>query len=387
MKNMTNRSMAALAAVVALTLGIPVAQAQLVEPDPAAATGPAPKITFATTNHDFGKINSGEPVRHEFIFTNTGSATLEITEVKPSCGCTTAGTWDKKVEPGKTGMIPLQFNPTGFGGAIAKSATITCNDPSQKIVTLKLSGTVWKPIDITPNIASFVYQAEDQTNQTKSIRIVNNTETPLVLSEPKSTHSAFQVELKTNAPGKDFELLITATPPFTNRSAFGSISVKTSVTNTPTLGVSAHVTVQQQLTMFPETLYLPPGPLTNAVNLAVTIRYSGSNTLTLSNVTASIPGAMVQMHETQPGHLFSIRANFPVGTLIKPGTSAELTANTSHPKFPALHVPIIHTVAPAISPLTQPLGPTRVISTNAFFTSPRPQTIPATRTPLPAVPH
>lgn len=76
----------------------------------------APKIQFDSTTFNFGRVKSGEIVKHSFVFTNSGTATLEIMDVKTGCGCTTAGAWDKKVEPGKTGIIPLQFNSTGFGG-------------------------------------------------------------------------------------------------------------------------------------------------------------------------------------------------------------------------------------------------------------------------------
>src|ERR1043165_573321 len=81
----------------------------------APATG-VPKIEFGTTTFAFCKVKSGELGRHALVFTNTGTATLEIKDVKPSCGCTTAGTWEKLIEPGKTGTIPLQFNSTAFGG-------------------------------------------------------------------------------------------------------------------------------------------------------------------------------------------------------------------------------------------------------------------------------
>jgi hypothetical protein len=386
---MTKSSMAFVAVIAAQVLGtVGTTHAQLVD---ASAVGGTPKISFATTTHDFGKINSGQPVRHDFIFTNTGSATLNIVEVKPSCGCTTAGAWDKQVEPGKTGVIPLQFNPTGFGGLISKQATVICNDPAQNSTILKLTGNVWKAIDITPTIASFIYQAEDQTNQTKVIKIVNNMDAPLTLSEVKSSHSAFQVDLKTVKEGKEFELLVTATPPFSNRTAFGSITLKTSATNMPQLGVSAHVTVQQQLMVYPEQLYLPPGPLTNAVNLAVTIRNTGSNALTLSDASVNVPGATVTMTETQPGRLFNLRANFPPGVMIQPGFQAEISAKSSHPKYPVLHVPIQHTAAAsALYPGPRPVGPVASppvvvpASTNAALSA-RPAGTPS-RSPLPALP-
>src|SRR5512139_65387 len=114
-----------------------------------------PKISFDATAFNFGRAKSGETIKHDFIFTNSGNAALEITEVKLGCGCTTAGAWDKKVEPGKTGVIPLQFNSIGFGGQVAKSATVTCNDPVRSNLFLQITGTVWKPIDITPQMAVF----------------------------------------------------------------------------------------------------------------------------------------------------------------------------------------------------------------------------------------
>jgi len=383
MKHMTKSSVSISALLVAMAMGSVGTRAQLADPAP----GATPKITFESTAHDFGKINSGQPVRHDFIFTNTGNATLNITDVKPSCGCTTAGAWDKMVEPGKTGMIPLQFNPTGFGGAIAKSATVFCNDPTQNSVILKLTGTVWKAIDINPSIASFVYQADEQTNQTKVIKIINNTETPLTLSDLKSSHSAFKVELKPVKEGKEFDLLVTATPPFTNKTAFGSITLKTSATNMPQLGVSAHVTVQQQIMVYPEQLFLPPGPLTNAVNLAVTIRNTSSNALSITEAMVNITGATVTVQETQPGRIFNLRANFPSGVLIKPGFAAEITAKTSHPKYPELRVPIMHTAAPStLYPGPRPVAGFNPApsSTNAALSA-RPSG-PPSRSPVPVLP-
>src|SRR5215470_8537118 len=69
--------------------------------------GQGPQIVFDTPSYDFGKIMAGEPVRHDFYFTNRGNATLEVTAVRPGCGCTVAGDWDRKVESGKTGKIPV----------------------------------------------------------------------------------------------------------------------------------------------------------------------------------------------------------------------------------------------------------------------------------------
>ena len=50
--------------------------------------GGKPKMTFAETKHDFGKIMQGEKVNWTFDFTNTGDGDLVISQASASCGCT-----------------------------------------------------------------------------------------------------------------------------------------------------------------------------------------------------------------------------------------------------------------------------------------------------------
>src|SRR4051812_42423431 len=206
-------------------------------------SGGNPQITFAEQTYDFQKVKSGEVVKHSFVFTNTGSATLNILEVKPGCGCTTAGTWDKTVEPGKTGSIPLQFNSAGFGGKVTKVATVTSDDPGHSNVVLQITGTVWRPIDFTPTMAMFNMPPDGQTNDTKMIHIVSNVDEPITLSEPECNNKSFRVELAVVKPGKEFDLKVTAIPPFTNAYTSAPITVKTSAKEMPQLNATAYVTV------------------------------------------------------------------------------------------------------------------------------------------------
>ena len=306
-----------------------------------------PRIQFATNVFDFGKVDSGQVVRHDFVFTNVGTATLEITDVRPGCGCTTAGSWDKKVEPGKTGIIPLQFNSTNFGGAVAKSATVTCNDPGQTNVVLHIRGTVWKPIDITPMMAVFNVSSETPTNETRIVRIVNNLEEPVTLSDLQCTNRSFQAELKTVREGKEFELHITAVPPFSSSPIITPVSLKTSSPKMPTINVSAYVMVQQPVTVMPTQIMLPAGPLTNAMHPVVSIRNTGTNSLVLSEPSVNIPGAEVRVQETQPGRFFNLTVDFPVGFQVKADQKVEVTVKSNHPKFPLITVPVFQPKPPS----------------------------------------
>ena len=313
-------------------------------PTPGAAGAPpdgaGPKIQFAEIVYDFGKVNSGEVVKHSFVFTNIGTATLEIKDVRPGCGCTTAGTWDKEVQPGKSGSIPLQFNSANFGGTVMKQATVTCNDPSQSNVVLQIKGTVWKAIEIAPSMAVFNVSSEAQTNDTKIVRIVSNLEEPLVLSDLQCTNHSFKAELKTVRPGKEFELHITALPPFTSPSMVAPVTIKTSSTNMPLINVSAYVAVQQPVTVTPAQIMLAAGPFTNAVKQIVSIHSTGTNALVLSDASVNVPGVKARIEEPQPGRLFNLIVDFPVGFQTKPGESVEVSVKSNHPKFPLIKVPV-----------------------------------------------
>src|SRR5580704_9355879 len=66
-----------------------------------ATNPPGAKIQFAVPVYDFGKVQAGELVKYSYVFTNSGDQPLEVSNVQPSCGCTTAGDWSHKVMPGE----------------------------------------------------------------------------------------------------------------------------------------------------------------------------------------------------------------------------------------------------------------------------------------------
>ena len=119
-------------------------------PVPGAARASVPVIRFSETNWDFGPVKPMEPQSHVFVVANVGSAPLEIIEVKTSCGCTTAGEWDRQVAPGKTGVIPIVFNPSKFIGPVTKLVTVTCNDPETPVQRLLIHADIERPSDIQP---------------------------------------------------------------------------------------------------------------------------------------------------------------------------------------------------------------------------------------------
>ena len=113
---------------------------------PAAQEVPKTKIGFPEVQWDFGTINQGDIVKHDFVFTNEGENDLILKEVKPTCGCT-ALDWPKDpIPPGESGIIVTQFNSRGKMGQQYKYFTIRYNgEPEMERVSFKGNVVAPKP--------------------------------------------------------------------------------------------------------------------------------------------------------------------------------------------------------------------------------------------------
>ena len=309
---------------------------------PAATTGntPGPHISFSETSFNFQKVQPLDKLQHDFIFTNVGDAVLEITAVQPICGCTTAGNWDRRIPPGKTGKIPLQFNPANFSGPISKGATVTCNDPGQRTVYLQFQASVWQPIEAQPRYVYFLPIEDELANETKAIRIVSNEEEPVTLEAVRTSNPVFLTELKTLRPGKEFELRVTCSGLLSNASPQGTITIKTSSTNLPRLTVNAAIMPQPAIVALPQQIQWPAGLLDRNYRFPVMIRNNSRAPLSLSEPVVNVEGATVEIQQVEPGKAFKLNLGLPPGFHARPGHSLELVVRTSHPKYPVFKVPI-----------------------------------------------
>ena len=89
-----------------------------------------PEIKFENTTYDFGKIKEeGGKVTGKFVFTNVGNEPLELTNVRPGCGCTAANYSKGAIAPGEKGYIEATYNPYNRPGAFNKNIRVTTNEP------------------------------------------------------------------------------------------------------------------------------------------------------------------------------------------------------------------------------------------------------------------
>lgn len=122
---------------------------------------PAEMLVLKEPSFDFGKIQQGQPVTHEFEVTNTSADTVKLQNVQASCGCTTP-VWKKDpIAPGQSTSINVGYNAASEG-PFEKLVTIYYN--GGQIKTLAIKGTVFKA-STTPAPPNSSIQVLKQTKQ------------------------------------------------------------------------------------------------------------------------------------------------------------------------------------------------------------------------------
>ncbi len=305
----------------------------------------APEIRVAADTFEFGTVTVGTVVRATFVLTNAGAAPLEIVDVRPTCGCTTAGAWPRWLEPGTNATLRLQLNTADFGGPLSKAVTVTCNDPKRPTVTLLINGQVWKPFDVQPRVVMFSPGAWSPNGSVRVARVVNNTEEMITLEEPQSSNPAFRPTFSIITPGKVFEFQIALSPSLPAGAVQGLITAKTSAANLPPVTFTAMAIIPPAVAAIPSQVLLPSGPLTQPLQLTVVIRNNTGAPLAVSNPCVSGGNVGASLRETQAGQLYDLVLDFPAGFDLKPGTGASVVVSTSHPQTPLVTVPIVRTPA------------------------------------------
>lgn len=101
-------------------------------------------IKFKAEKHDFGKIVEGTQASYSFEFTNTGKTPVVISNVQPSCGCTTPEWTREPIMPGKTGKVTASYNSAGRPGNFNKTITVVNNGEVSQIILTILGSVVPK---------------------------------------------------------------------------------------------------------------------------------------------------------------------------------------------------------------------------------------------------
>jgi hypothetical protein len=156
----------------------------------------------------------------KYRFTNTGTSTATINEVRTSCGCTTAALEKKEYAPGESGEIEAKFQLVGRIGHQEKWIFVTTNLASDPTL-LRLVVDI--PIAVTIQPEFVMWQVGDPV-EPKAVRVTVADEFPATIVSVGSDNSTMKLEMHEIRPGKEVEVKVT--PSSTDKPQSAVLSIR-----------------------------------------------------------------------------------------------------------------------------------------------------------------
>ncbi|MBI4718845.1 MAG: redoxin domain-containing protein [Planctomycetes bacterium] len=309
------------------------------QPKPPVPEGPIPVAKCDEPTKDFGETWMGPTLTHAFIIKNEGQAPLEITKVRPACGCTVAGEHPKVLEPGKSGEFPFSINSTKLRGKYEKAITISTNDPVNPDLKLKLAGVVKRYVDVLPTNAIFG-KISDEGPQERVLKITNNTDRNLEIKANPTEDGPFKFEVVTTTPNKEYELKVTMAPPFKPGEYRNTTTITTNISEQESIIVTATASVPERIEIQPAAVTLNPAATSDKpYTRPIRITNYGKDPVKVLEATVDDPALKVLVNERTEGKAYTVNLEVPAGYQA-PATLPKITLKTTDKEKETVVIPI-----------------------------------------------
>ena len=307
--------------------------------------GSLPRVIVPETIKDFGVVNRGDRVTHEYRVNNAGSGTLEITDVKPSCGCTVAD-YDKTIEPGGNGMIKATMDTSNLKGGVAKAVRILTNDPVNPEIILVMKANVKSQVEIDPGYARFV--AVYGEPQKTIVEKIWSSEYPdlqiLSVDSPfsyvkTSFREAPEEERDKAIKGRQWQVAVKLDTDAPVGPMADFIVVTTNHPELKTVRIPLSGFVRPVLSVTPRVADFGRRELNENQTASLEIRNLSSSAVSLGEVSTDIQGLDAQIEPIEDGRLFKVLLTLKPGAP-KGDFEGLVTISTSSAKQPTVEVSV-----------------------------------------------
>jgi hypothetical protein len=324
-----------------------------------AGTGTQSGLSISPATFNFGSVVEGQTKSQNFTLTNTGSASLTVTQISVAgadysvSGLNTPTT----IGVGKTAAFSLLFAPT-TAGSLTGSVNISSDAPSSpNVVTFSGTGLV-ASVTISPSPSSLTFgNVNAGSTSSKSVTITNTGNSSVTLSRVTVTArdvSASGITMPmTLTPGQNTSLNL-AFKPSANENITGNVTVLTTQGTNAVIPLTGSG-VQAGLALTPSSVTFGNVPVGAPNSQTIQISNSGTAVLTISQLSVTGSG------------FSTISVGLPLS--INPGASSRFNVQFA-PQSAGNISGLVSLVSNApSSPATLPLTGTGVAATAAISLS------------------
>ena len=296
---------------------------------------PKPDLYFTKFSHDFGTIEKGEKVSVNFEFKNAGDGELEISDVKASCGCTTATPEKLNYAPGEVGMIPVTFDSTRFNGQITKTINVTSNDPDNPRTQLRITGNVLSEVVNDP-VSLAISNIRRTEKVSRAFYVKTESLDRLEITDLAATFDFLKLTQE-RVDDKNIKVVVSfdgATLPQDRDIYQGHITYKTNGVKIPEGKLSVFIRVMKPVRARPGSVYFFSTPKGQAREMLVTLYTEEGVDLKLGKIESSEKFITVEKMEGNQIKI-SLSADAEVGKF-----NGKVTIDTNVPEQPVLTISV-----------------------------------------------
>ena len=310
-----------------------------------------PKAVPVEPIKDVGVVPKGEKVVHDFLIRNDGDAPLQITDVRPACGCTVVD-YDRTIAPGQTGKVHAEVDTATFNGAVAKNVAVFTNDTDHAMLELTVRAKVEPYISVKPGYARYiVVQNEVQTGTiVQTLWAPDGTPFDVVGVESPfpflktSFREATPEERVPDVKGKQWRVEMTLA---NDQAPVGALADHVRVTTThpkqKLVAIPVSGFVRPVLAVTPPTADFGTVELREPLNRALNVRNFATEPIKITGVEGNLPGIKAMVEPLQEGREYTVRVTLSPG-MAKGPFDGKLMIKTDSPKTPVIEVDLHGTV-------------------------------------------
>lgn len=303
-----------------------------------------PKAQLTASSSDLGRIRTDQKTEHGFTISNSGSETLEISNVRLK-GHGLKARLPQEIPPGETRRVTLSLEPVNLIGEWDWEVSFETNDPNNHLIRYELEAFVYSPIEVAPAPRVFFSLYNDE-KAVRRLEVINHKARPLEISSTESLGSHFLAELETLEPGKKFQLTLTV-PESIDPGRFQEVLLLHSDDpERPVIRIAVNVLVKEDLSAFPDTIdfgslsidKLRAQPALVPLLTQTILLRSRKDDFSITSVESDHPFLTVNRNPDDRAKIIQVDVGVDLEKLAPGPIEGVLTIATDHPKHPRIEI-------------------------------------------------
>jgi hypothetical protein len=263
--------------------------------------------------------------------------------------------FDKVIPPGGAGKVTAAIHTTNFKGPIAKSVTVTTNDPDHRTFALQLKAVVTVPIDVQPS-ENVAFMGRYDELKPQELTLVASDGKPFDISSATPADTTFTVKVEatpetgtaekpkpgTLASGSS-RYKVTISPPAEPKIGrlMTQIDINTTHPKVATLTLRVNGNVTGDITFAPQTVMLMVGGAATAEQkeAKVLLEKPTGDPLKILGVTANNPGLKPSYKMLKDGREAEITIKYD-GAPLTTALNAAVTVQTNDKRQATVEIPV-----------------------------------------------